>query len=222
MPAIDELALETSQFRVTVGADGFATGLFDNSTGEQHCDLSRPRPFMTATVDGVTYPPVALRREGRRIHAGFGRIGVKAAVEVEDREDYLVLTLAELSGPGVEALAFIDLRPTITEHIGPWLNIAWNDTFGICAIALNNQTHCQAEVREEWRLQARCYGRFGLVGASAALIGGPPTEIRSIIERVETQEGLPHPVLGGQWAKDSEEARRSYLFVDLTEANVDQ
>ena len=218
----DELVLETTHLRVTVDADGFATGLYDRATGEQYCDLSRPRPFMTATVDGVCYPPTGLSRVAGCIRADFGRIGVQAVVEVENREDYLVFTVAELSGPNVEALDFINLLPSITEHIGPWLNIAWNDTFGVCAIALNNQTHCQTELQEGWRLQARCYDRFGLMGARAALIGGPPSEIRAIIERVELREGLAHPVLGGTWAKDSEEAKRSYLFVDLTEGNVDQ
>ena len=58
-------------------------------------------------------PPPPGGGEGRRIRADFGRIGVRAAVEVEDREGYLVLTLAELNGPDIEAFAFINLQPTI-------------------------------------------------------------------------------------------------------------
>jgi hypothetical protein len=35
-------------------------------------------------------------------------------------------------------------------------------------------------------------------------------------------EGLPHPTLGGVWGKISPEAKKSYLFVDFTEENIDQ
>ena len=42
-----------------------------------------------------------------------------------------------------------------------------------------------------------------------------------IIERVEIENGLPHPTLGGVWARRSPEQMRSYLFVDLSESTAD-
>ncbi len=39
---------------------------------------------------------------------------------------------------------------------------------------------------------------------------------------VEQDFRLPSPMLGGKWAKVSEDVLTSYLLIDLTEANADE
>ena len=95
-------------------------------------------------------------------------------------QDHLVLALAELSGPDVEAFNFIDLLPSITEHVGPWLNIAWNDTFGVCAIATNNRTHCQAELQEEW------HARASIRGLPVLVVTSPKDAVTQVIASTRT------------------------------------
>ena len=62
-----------------------------------------------------------------------------------------------------------------------------------------------------------------MVGARFALAASPREQLKSAIMEVEHANGLPCPMLEGQWARDSMPVRRSYLFVvDATEKNIDK
>jgi len=52
----------------------------------------------------------------------------------------------------------------------------------------------------------------GVVGSSIALFGCPVTEVLSTISSVETVEGLPHPILDGEWGKTNRTATAAYLI----------
>ena len=60
-----------------------------------------------------------------------------------------------------------------------------------------------------------------LEGAKIAVLGCPTDKLLDTIERIEIDNGLPHPTLGGVWARRSPEQMKSYLFVDLSEATAD-
>jgi len=59
-------------------------------------------------------------------------------------------------------------------------------------------------------------------GASFAIFGCDEKKILSIIEKIEIDEGLPHPMINGQWAKVSRESMRSYLIAEFDENNFDR
>ena len=52
----------------------------------------------------------------------------------------------------------------------------------------------------------------GVVGSKIALFGCAPDEVLNIIEKIELNEGLPHPTLNGVWAKRATEATSAYLI----------
>ena len=52
----------------------------------------------------------------------------------------------------------------------------------------------------------------GLVGSKIALFGCAPDEVLNLIEKIELNEGLPHPTLNGVWAKRATEATSAYLI----------
>lgn len=58
-------------------------------------------------------------------------------------------------------------------------------------------------------------------GASMALFCCPREEALPMIGRIEEAEGLPHPMLDGQWAKLSRESMRSYLIAEFNPENFD-
>ena len=61
--------------------------------------------------------------------------------------------------------------------------------------------------------RSSCYPDIGIVGAKAGIITGPSDEILTIIGEMEIEQGMPHPILEGEWGKISKEAKKSYLFL---------
>ena len=66
------------------------------------------------------------------------------------------------------------------------------------------------------------YSDGGVVGSRIALFAGPVAQALPTIGAIEIAEGLPHPILDGEWAKTSPEATASYLIVDFSEETVDR
>ena len=59
-------------------------------------------------------------------------------------------------------------------------------------------------------------------GSRIALFGCPAEYVMERIGEIELNEGLPHPVIGGFWAKRSPETGRSYLIADFSEETIDE
>ncbi|MGQ9729750.1 MAG: hypothetical protein ACUVX8_00620 [Candidatus Zipacnadales bacterium] len=82
---------------------------------------------------------------------------------------------------------------------------------------------CEYYDREGVQLTARCYAKYGLIGAKYALFGAPRTLLSQTIEKVEQSEGLPCPKLSGKWGRESPDIKHSYImFHDLGEDNINQ
>ncbi len=62
----------------------------------------------------------------------------------------------------------------------------------------------------------------GLIGSKIALFGCKPDEVLDIIEKIELNEGLPHPMLNGIWAKRATEATSAYLIQGFNIENIDK
>jgi hypothetical protein len=60
-----------------------------------------------------------------------------------------------------------------------------------------------------------------VVGSKIALFGCAADKALATIGEIELAEGLPHPMLDGQWGKVSETARLSYLIAPFGETNLD-
>lgn len=62
----------------------------------------------------------------------------------------------------------------------------------------------------------------GILGSKIALFGCPPAKALEIIGEIELAEGLPHPIIDGEWAKTARSATASYLIIGFTEDDLDQ
>lgn len=60
-----------------------------------------------------------------------------------------------------------------------------------------------------------------IVGSKVALFGDKRDHILERIGRVELEQGLPHPIIAGQWGKISRDAMRSYLITNFSASNFD-
>ena len=72
------------------------------------------------------------------------------------------------------------------------------------------------------KIMAPAYDDGGLVGSKIALFGCSTQEALPLIGELEIAEGLPHPMINGQWGKTAPEAASAYLITEFTEDNVDQ
>ncbi len=61
----------------------------------------------------------------------------------------------------------------------------------------------------------------GVIGSKIALFACPSAEALPTLGEIEVTEGLPHPMLGGTWAKMATGATESYLIVDFGESTID-
>ncbi|MBX3257812.1 MAG: hypothetical protein KF862_27025 [Chitinophagaceae bacterium] len=62
----------------------------------------------------------------------------------------------------------------------------------------------------------------GVTGSKIALWGAPQEQLLSVIEKIELQENLPHPVINGVWAKRSPLATSSYLIMGFGEQTIEE
>lgn len=74
---------------------------------------------------------------------------------------------------------------------------------------------------EHKRHQIETYKQYGIEPAGFGLVAAPTASITKAIQSFEVAAGLPSPRPGGNWGKESEESRKSYLFLtDLTESQA--
>lgn len=66
---------------------------------------------------------------------------------------------------------------------------------------------------------APAFNDEGITGSEIALFGCSPENVLDVIEEIELAEGLPHPLLDGEWAKRSKRAVSAYLIQDFTPEN---
>lgn len=68
---------------------------------------------------------------------------------------------------------------------------------------------------------APAYDDGGITGSSIALFVCNPDDALETIGRIEIDEGLPHPVIDGEWGKTVRSATASYLIMNFGERSLD-
>lgn len=91
------------------------------------------------------------------------------------------------------------------------------------------QAYCRDRSRsriiENWgheKYVAPAYEDGGVIGSKIALFGCPTAGLMDVIGAIELAEGLPHPQIGDEWAKTSQEATASYIIMDFGEEEIDR
>jgi len=67
------------------------------------------------------------------------------------------------------------------------------------------------------RYVAPSFSDGGVTGSKIALFGCHEEKTLELIGQIEIAEGLPHPVIDGEWSKTARGATSSYLIMDFTE-----
>ncbi|MBW2220778.1 MAG: hypothetical protein JRF40_15020, partial [Deltaproteobacteria bacterium] len=72
------------------------------------------------------------------------------------------------------------------------------------------------------KIVAPPYNDGGVIGSKIALFGCPVENALETIGKIEVAEGLPHPMIDGQWGKTAPEAAAAYLIMDFKEDDVEK
>jgi hypothetical protein len=72
------------------------------------------------------------------------------------------------------------------------------------------------------RFVAPPFADSGVIGCKIALFGSPVGDALDVIGTIERAEGLPHPLLDGQWVKRNPAATAAYVILPFSETNFDR
>jgi len=215
----DRIILETNHLVYVVGTDGLNQAFQDRCTSQDHLDTTDTAPFMSVHKDGKWIASTAVELARGFLFVTFEDSGVMAKVHVRTFPNYLTLELTAVNDHTIGSLQLARLPLTLTQTISGSLTSCRNDEYAAAVIPANLETHSPSE--RQPLLTAYADGAVRLEGAKIAVLGCPTAALLDIIEQVEIENGLPHPTLGGVWARKSPEVKKSYLFVDLSEETAD-
>ncbi|MEW6751408.1 MAG: hypothetical protein AB1505_10585 [Candidatus Latescibacterota bacterium] len=214
------VVLENELARISLSSDGTVTEVVDRRSGRNHAAAAVP--MVSAYRDSSTCLPRSVRRTRAQLEVAFAEPEARAVLRVTEHPRYFTLTVSWTDLQGIEWLEFCRLSVIANGGLGTLLNVAWDDGFAVCVLSLSDRTHTFVEQPEHAELRARCYPEYGLDGARIAVIAAPREQLPEIIEEVEVEQGLPHPLLDGQWLRSHPGRSASYLMVyGLSEETID-
>lgn len=205
-------------FRMQIDARGRCVSFVDRATGEEL--LRQPAPMVALRAGGRALSRVRCSFANDTLTYSFGRDEAEAQVAVHESEDYVTFRVVNARGQDLEALSFVRLPLTLTERMSATSGLMGSDKFGVCLRALNIDTFAELNGRER-TLVASARAEYGIIGCGAALVACPSERLLPALRSLVQRERLPKSELGGPWALEAEGNRGSYLFSDVSEANVD-
>jgi hypothetical protein len=72
------------------------------------------------------------------------------------------------------------------------------------------------------KVVAPAYDDGGVIGSKIAIFGSVVENTLETIGKIEIAEGLPHPMIDGEWVKTNRNASAAYLITSFTEDNVEK
>ena len=219
-----DVTLETDALRLTISPQGILREFRLKASGQDYAVDGTPFPILRLTRRGVPTPVHSLTREGNLLRARFLDADLRASLRVTLRKRHVLLEVVDVQPADVEQLT-LEFPIRRLASAGGAFNATYDDQIGVCLLGTTANV-CQQFVRhgsDVVGLTARCTRKHEMVGAGFALVAAPREEFKAAIMEAERENGLPCPMLEGEWARDSQPVRRSYLFVvDAKESNIDK
>ncbi len=160
---------------------------------------------------GGHFDATNVRREADRLQIEFAGANVRATYRVINTRDYVAFELLAVEGPAVDRIEFLQLRIRRLPMLGEWVNLAYDDRFGLCLCGGSLQTDIRMEPHErDVRMVAAAEATVGFSGATAVLFGcrEPKKTFLDTMAVVERDFRLP----AGAAFRRSPDQRLSYLW----------
>lgn len=212
------LRFETRYSRLTLRTDGKVVSLYDK---RDRRELSGPfpYPFAFATLAGRVHASTAIRRHGRGLRLSFGASGIEADYRLTSRPDAVVVELLRVRPIGVQKIEFARVQVPSLRRDGVWANAHYDHRTVVSLLALEPRVDAHLHGSA---VTASAHAVLGLSGRKVALVVTPPEVFLRVVGDLQRAFRIPVSRFRGKTAKLSREAKRSYLFIDLTERNADE
>jgi hypothetical protein len=191
------------------------------------CAAAAALPLATV-VDpgGKTQPVAAASYAGGRLRLSFQVTDTVLTYAVEPGDDWTLLRLEGVEGTRPQRLTFCQVPVKVTAHVGPRLNIAWDEEVAVCLMAATRQPDCGA-ARGDGVTTLRATLQDGpgpkLEGGAVALIVAQREAIEERLRQASHAFGLlTNEGADGVPAKRTELPRGSYWFLGCGEADADK
>ncbi len=220
-----QIAWENAHLRLVLQTDATWRSIVDKHTGRNYLPAGQSLPIAALQWGGAVHPASHAHQQDDRLVLAFSGCDTRLVYRVEPANDWIGFRLIEVAGRRPERVTLLRLPVAITERVGPRLNGAWNDQYGISLRAMNLQTQGGATRRRGYaELACTTQDAPGpqVEGAAAAVVAGPPNLLRQRLQRLAAACDLPRNDDGQTPAKDLPIARGSYWFLHFGEKDVDK
>ncbi|MCL5282888.1 MAG: hypothetical protein M1376_23635 [Planctomycetes bacterium] len=238
-----QVVLQTQDLRLEIGADGLVKSLTAGGSGLEYAWTAAPMPVASIYREGQMtvgsqeayrefevpqyrggqcVPASAASLAGDRLTIRFAGANVAATYQVTTAPHYLAFKLLSLAADSIiDRIDLLQLRLRRLPFLGPWIDVAYDDQFGICLCAGNIRTNAGMSPQAEYvEMRALATRDVALEGATAVLFGCPNPKQRFLdaMEVVERDFGMP----AGARNRRAPVQDSSYLWCYPTPDNVDQ
>ena len=191
--ALAQVVLETQNLRLEIAADGHVTSLAAKPVGTEYAWTNEPMPFASVYRGGQMavgsqeayaefqppvyrggqcFPASAVSLAGDTLTIRFAQANVTATYRVTIHPHYLAFKLLSLAGDPIDRIDLVQLRVKRLPSLGPWINVAYDDRFGICLCAGNLKTAAGMTPHSDYvEMRAVATREVTLAGATAVLFG---------------------------------------------------
>jgi len=217
-----DVTLETRDLRVEIGSDAVCRSIVAKKTGKEYCWTKRPGAAFWVTLGRKSYPATAARLKGDILTVEFAAVKIALGMKVTRTDEYVALELASVEGDRPDIVNMLDLRVKPLPYLGPWIDVAYDDEFGICLCAGNVKTNAMmcppGKDRGYVGMAARAYRDVQLEGATAVLFGceNPRENFLDRMTRIERAFDMPR----GAEHRRSPVQKYSYLWVAPTPDDI--
>jgi len=214
----EDFVFETDFINYTISANGMNKSLKQKQNGNELLAVT-PSPFVSVKKDGTFYPASSIKKVGELLRVDFGQAGITATYRITKTLQYIIIELTGLEGNGIQEIQFAVLPIQKLERSGSWIVARSSEKFTVSMMSLSDSVNTRLEGSS---LVSSVYPAFGMLGRKAAIIAVPTSQFLDVVRKIEIDFKLPYFTLNGKWAKQSADVKKSYLFTDLTEKNVDE
>ena len=240
--AVTHVVLETHDLRLEIGSNGVVQSLTAKPCGTEYNWVSEPGPVAIvyrggqlayasqkefieneAPVyrGGQSFPASGVSLIEDKLTIEFATAQVKATYQVKKCPDYLAFELLSIEGKPIDRIDLLNLKVKRLPYLGPWINVAYDDDFGICLCAGNIKTNAGMNQHKQYvEMKAVAEERVALKGTVAVLFGvrNPKNKFLDVMEIVERDFNMP----SGARHRRLPVQNYSYLWCSPTPENIDE
>ncbi|MCD6361963.1 MAG: carbohydrate binding domain-containing protein [Armatimonadetes bacterium] len=208
-----DVVLENDSTVLTLAGNGKVRSLVSKATGEDYASPDVPFPFVEVIRAGNRAMLHSVALDGDLLRFTFLDTDVHLALRVTPDRRSFVFEVAQVEPDDVERIT-LEIPVRDLGNVATAFDATYNDEFGMCMFGGDISTFNAGTSRAQgsWSMRAWCGAEHGMTGAKFILVAAPRDEFNDAIMEAEQANGLPCPILDGQWARFSDRARESYLF----------